>query len=165
MKKIAILSLLVLTSIVTNGQENVKKCITTRLVEQELISNPDYTKGRISSINENIDWINFSAVPLSAALFECSGHITVDSAASVDAAQNGVPTLLVSCPGWSDKAKVYDYFGEYIAADIMKFTEASELSSRSLDFFTEKGAGSKSDSNSDSETAFRKFIESVRATG
>ena len=34
MKKIAILSLLVLTSIVTNGQENVKKCITTRLVEQ-----------------------------------------------------------------------------------------------------------------------------------
>jgi len=57
MKKIAILSLLVLTSIVTNGQENVKKCITTRLVEQELISNPDYTKGRISSINENIDWI------------------------------------------------------------------------------------------------------------
>ena len=57
MKKIAILSLLVLTSIVTNGQENVKKCITTRLVEQELISNPDYLKGRISSINENIDWI------------------------------------------------------------------------------------------------------------
>ena len=57
MKKIAILSLLVLTSIVTNGQENVKKCITTRLVEQELIKNPDYTKGRISSINENIDWI------------------------------------------------------------------------------------------------------------
>ena len=57
MNKIAILSLLVLTSIVTNGQENVKKCITTRLVEQELIINPDYTKGRISSIKENIDWI------------------------------------------------------------------------------------------------------------
>ena len=57
MNKIAILSLLILTSIVTNGQENVKKCITTRLVEQELIINPDYTKGRISSIKENIDWI------------------------------------------------------------------------------------------------------------
>tara|TARA_B100000787_G_scaffold170303_1_gene165990 strand:- start:4907 stop:6232 length:1326 start_codon:yes stop_codon:yes gene_type:complete len=135
--------------------------VQTKFNQQEVHEFLDRTFVR----SENIDWINFSAVPLSAALFECSGHITVDSAASVDAAQNGVPTLLVSCPGWSDKAKVYDYFGEYIAADIMKFTEASELSSRSLDFFTEKGAGSKSDSNSDSETAFRKFIESVRATG
>ena len=93
------------------------------------------------------------------------GHITVDSAASIDAAQNGVPTLLVSCPGWSDKAKVYGYFGEYIAADIMKFTDASELSRRSLDFFTEKGPRSTSDSNSKSEKAFSNFIKSVRAIG
>ena len=57
MNKIVILSLLVLISIVSNGQENIKKCITTRLVEQELISNPDYTKGRANSISENIDWI------------------------------------------------------------------------------------------------------------
>ena len=58
MKKIGILSLLVLTSITTNAQENIKKCITTRLVDQELISNPDYTKGRNNSISENIEWIN-----------------------------------------------------------------------------------------------------------
>ena len=58
MKKIGILSLLVITSIITNAQENIKKCITTRLVEQELISNPDYTKGRDNSISENIEWIN-----------------------------------------------------------------------------------------------------------
>ena len=57
MKKIAILSLLVLTSIVMSGQVNIKKCITTRLVEQELISNPDYAKGRENSITENIAWI------------------------------------------------------------------------------------------------------------
>ena len=57
MKKIAILSLLVLTSIVMSGQVNMKKCITTRLVEQELISNPDYAKGRANSITENIAWI------------------------------------------------------------------------------------------------------------
>ena len=115
--------------------------------------------------SENIDWIHFSAVPLSTALSECSGHITVDSAASVDAAQNGVPTLLVSCPGWSAKAKVYDYFGEYIAAEIMKFTDASELSSKSLAFFTGKVAETTRDSNSESEKAFRKFIASVGATG
>ena len=57
MKKIAILSLLVLTSIVTSEQGNMKKCITTRLVEQELISNPDYAKGRANSITKNISWI------------------------------------------------------------------------------------------------------------
>jgi len=57
MKKIAILSLLVLTSIVMSGQGNMKKCITTRLVKQELISNPDYAKGRANAITENIAWI------------------------------------------------------------------------------------------------------------
>jgi len=57
MKKIAILSLLVLTSIVMSGQINIKKCTTTPLVEQELISNPDYAKGRANSITENIAWI------------------------------------------------------------------------------------------------------------
>ena len=57
MKKIAILSLLVLTSIVMSGQVNIKKCTTTPLVEQELISNPDYSKGRADAITENIAWI------------------------------------------------------------------------------------------------------------
>ena len=57
MKKIAILSLLVLTSTVMNGQVNIKKCITTRLVNQELISNSDYAKGRENAIAKNIAWI------------------------------------------------------------------------------------------------------------
>ena len=115
--------------------------------------------------SQNIDWAHFSAVPLSAALFECSGHITVNSAVSLDAAQNGVPTLLVSCPGWSDKAEVYDYFGEYIAAGIMKFTVASELSMGSLAFFSERDAASASDSNLNSEKQFRDFIESLSVIG
>jgi len=58
MKKIAILSLLVFTSILTSGQVNIKKCITTTLVQQELISNPDYAKGRENAITKNIAWIN-----------------------------------------------------------------------------------------------------------
>ena len=57
MKKIAILSLLVLTSIIMSGQVNIKKCITTRLIEQELISNTDYAKGRENAIGKNIAWI------------------------------------------------------------------------------------------------------------
>ena len=39
------------------AQENFKKCITTRLVEQELISNPDYAKARANIISENKIWI------------------------------------------------------------------------------------------------------------
>ena len=57
MNKIAILLLLVLTSIITNGQVNIKKCTTTPLVEHELISNPDYAKGRENAITKNIAWI------------------------------------------------------------------------------------------------------------
>jgi len=57
MKKIAILSILALTSIVMHGQINMKKCTTTPLVEQELISNIDYAKGRVNVITENIAWI------------------------------------------------------------------------------------------------------------
>ena len=57
MKKIAISSLLVLTSIVMSGQVNMKKCITTPLLEQELISNPDYAKARANIISENKIWI------------------------------------------------------------------------------------------------------------
>ena len=51
------LSILALTSIVMYGQINMKKCTTTPLVEQELISNIDYAKGRVNAITENIAWI------------------------------------------------------------------------------------------------------------
>ena len=58
MKKIAILSLLVLTSFVMSAQENFKKCMTTPLMEQELLTNPDYAKGRADALAKNIAWIN-----------------------------------------------------------------------------------------------------------
>ena len=57
MKKIAILTLSIILNLQVTAQENYKKCLTTRLVEQELISNPDYAKGRVNSITENIAWI------------------------------------------------------------------------------------------------------------
>jgi len=57
MKKISILSLLVLTSFVMSAQENFKKCMTTPLMEHELLTNPDYAKGRVNSIAENVAWI------------------------------------------------------------------------------------------------------------
>jgi len=57
MKKIIILFLYVLFSLQITAQENFKKCITTRLVEQELISNPDYAKARANIISENKIWI------------------------------------------------------------------------------------------------------------
>ena len=57
MNKIIILFLYVLFSLQITAQENFKKCITTRLVEQELISNPDYAKARANIISENKIWI------------------------------------------------------------------------------------------------------------
>jgi hypothetical protein len=57
MKKIPILTLSIILNLQVIAQENYKKCLTTSLVEKELISNPDYAKGRENSITENIAWI------------------------------------------------------------------------------------------------------------
>ena len=57
MNKIIILCLSVIFTGQLTAQENFKKCITTRLVEQELISNPDYAKARANIISENKIWI------------------------------------------------------------------------------------------------------------
>ena len=94
MKKIAILSLLVLTSIVTSGQENMKKCITTRLVEQELISNPDYAKGRENVAIENTAWIkaNHSEktplnIPVVIHIIHKNSHSNIGSGTNISNAQ------------------------------------------------------------------------------
>ena len=57
MNKIIILCLSVIFTGQLTAQENFKKCITTRLVEQELINNPDYVKARANIISENKIWI------------------------------------------------------------------------------------------------------------
>ena len=57
MKKIAIFTFSIILNLQITAQENFKKCITTRLVEQELISNPDYAKARANIISENKIWI------------------------------------------------------------------------------------------------------------
>ena len=57
MKKIFALSLLIISSTALTAQVNIKKCLTTPLVQQELESNPDYLKGRAKSISENSAWL------------------------------------------------------------------------------------------------------------
>ena len=57
MKKIFALSLLIIFSTILTAQVNIKKCLTTPLVQQELKSNPDYAKGREKSMAENSTWI------------------------------------------------------------------------------------------------------------
>ncbi len=54
MKKIALLSLLLLTSILVRGQVNNKKCITNRLVNYEIISNPNYEKTKAIEITKDL---------------------------------------------------------------------------------------------------------------
>jgi hypothetical protein len=57
MKKIFALSLLIISSTSLTAQVNIRKCLTTPLVQQELLSNADYVKGRAKSIAENSTWI------------------------------------------------------------------------------------------------------------
>ncbi len=84
---------------------------------------------------ENVDWIKYSHIPLGKAFSGCLGHITVDSASALDAAQNSIPTLLLGLPGVSGEEKANLYFGEYIELGIMKFVNAPNFSAHSLDFF------------------------------
>ena len=57
MKKIAILTLSIILNLQVIAQENYKKCLTTSLVEKEIISNTDYAKSRANIISENKIWI------------------------------------------------------------------------------------------------------------
>ncbi len=57
MKKISILTLSIILNLQVIAQENYKKCLTTSLVEKELISNPDYAKSKANIISENKIWI------------------------------------------------------------------------------------------------------------
>ena len=57
MKIKLILILLIISSLQISGQGNFKKCLTTPLVEKELLSNPDYIEGRAKSMAENNAWL------------------------------------------------------------------------------------------------------------
>ena len=57
MKTKLILFLLIISSLQISAQINIKKCLTTPLVQQELKSNPDYVQARAKSIAENSTWI------------------------------------------------------------------------------------------------------------
>ena len=63
MKKIAIFTLSIIISLQVTAQENYKKCLTTPLVEKELIGNSDYAKSRANIISENKIWIKIDKIP------------------------------------------------------------------------------------------------------
>jgi hypothetical protein len=83
----------------------------------------------------NIDWNKYSHMPLVQALNGVSGHVTVLSASALDAAQNLIPTLLVSCPGASNKKIAIAYFKEYLDSGMMAFVENVNLCVNNLDYF------------------------------
>jgi len=58
MQQAIILSVLLLTSLFVFPQENYKKCITNRLTNQEILSNPEYAKGRENAIQQNSQWLS-----------------------------------------------------------------------------------------------------------
>tara|TARA_B100001758_G_C18416906_1_gene620851 strand:+ start:9637 stop:10992 length:1356 start_codon:yes stop_codon:yes gene_type:complete len=57
MKKLIIFHLLFCFSLLSTAQENYKKCITTRLTNNEILNNPEYSKGRATAIEKNRQWL------------------------------------------------------------------------------------------------------------
>ena len=53
---------------------------------------------------KNVDW-HYPSLILNDVLTNCFGHITVESATALDAAQNCVPTIMLGCPGITNKEK------------------------------------------------------------
>ena len=112
----------------------------------------------------NVDWDTFSNIPLGSALHKADGHLTVESASALDAAQNGIPTLLVGCPGVSSKDKADLYFREYIESGAMKYVNAPDLNKDDLNSFEDykNRFNSKNASNQNGQNMFKKFIKEIK---
>ena len=94
MKTKLILFLLIISSLQISAQVNIKKCLTTPLVQQELLSNTDYIKGRAKSIAENSTWIaenhtkkNTLNIPIVIHVVHRLSHVNVGSGTNISDAQ------------------------------------------------------------------------------
>jgi len=94
MKKTFALSLLIISSTILTAQVNIKKCLTTPLVQQELLSNPDYVKGRAQSIAENSAWIagnhnkkSTLDIPVVVHVVHRLSHVNVGTGTNISDAQ------------------------------------------------------------------------------
>ena len=116
--------------------------------------------------SSNVDWTTYSEVSMGAALSGCHGHITVESASALDAAQNKISTILIGCAGVSDKNKANLYFKEYIDSGMMMFENSSNFSLKSLDFFTKPSTENINNKNRyerlNGNQEFKKFIKDIK---
>ena len=94
MKTKLILFLLIISSLQISAQINIKKCLTTPLVQQELKSNPDYVQGRAKSIAENSTWIaenhtkkSTLNIPIVVHVVHRVSHANVGSGTNISDAQ------------------------------------------------------------------------------
>jgi len=94
MKTKLILFLLIISSFQISAQVNIKKCLTTPLVQQELKSNPDYMQGRAKSITENSTWIagnhtkkSTLNIPIVVHVVHRVSHVNVGSGTNISDAQ------------------------------------------------------------------------------
>jgi hypothetical protein len=114
---------------------------------------------------KNVDWHYPSFNSLNNVLTNCFGHITVESATALDAAQNCVPTIMLGCPGITNKEKIELNFLEYIEEGIIKYLESEEICKESLDFFTEYSLNFNQTSNNSFEKGasnFKNFISRLK---
>lgn len=121
-----------------------------------------YLKNLFSN-NKNVYWEEPSKTSLSQALFASVGHITVESATALDAAHNSVPTILIGCPGVSNRNKADLYFKEYLDKKIMKFVDSKDVRNLSLDFFlSEFDFQKKNKFLDEGKKNFKNFVEELK---
>ena len=82
---------------------------------------------RVFANCSNVNFRDYNDCYVGAALSSCGGHITVASATSIEAWQLGLKTLLVEGYSPLDFQSVNDYFGDYIAENVMTQISRSSL--------------------------------------
>ncbi len=85
MKKITLLLLLLLSTTLIFAQENHKKCITTKLVEEELKNNTDYVDARKNSgkINYNYKERKTNNIPVVIHIIHRTSHANIGSGTNI----------------------------------------------------------------------------------
>ena len=127
----------------------------------------DQVSRRLSKLfrnHQNVEWEKTSSSELASVLTHCDGHLTVNSAVAIDALQNGIKTVLVGCPGWSDEGKIKDYFGLYLSDNLMRYEGYGGLNLGDLlSFWNSRSSVTEAEKIENYDVRFKDFIGLVEA--
>jgi hypothetical protein len=99
-----------------------------------------YSRARVTSFLKdtfsgytNVNFIDYNECYIGAALYNCGGHITVGSAATIEAWQLRIRTLLVEGYPPLEADKINKYFADYISAGAATIISRSQINALTED--------------------------------